>query len=551
MKKSSLLSLLFILAISIDLDAQSTVNFTGTELLGRPTDRSITLNVVASSSIDAYIKYGTESGVYSDSTETVSRPAEVPVEITISGLEANTKYYYRLVYRSDEGEAWQERDEHTFHTQRPPGSTFTFTIIADSHLGQYGGFTFRERNLYRQTLLNVGSDQPDFHIDLGDTFAMDPLAPYGNGLGNGMTAESAEAAYLIQRPEMGIISASVPIFLVIGNHENEEGWNWDDEFPYPEESLAIVGMRARKLYFPNPIPDDFYTGNEDAFPPEFAAAYGNKFNTPDEQYREDYFAWEWGDALFVVLDPYHYSMTWPGPLYGYGGEGADNEPVGDRWDWTLGIEQYLWFKNRLEQSEATYKFVFAHQVTGGATAYGRGGESAVPYFEWGGRNWNGSWGFDVERPASEGWELPVHQLMLENGVNAFFHGHDHIYAREEVDGILYLECPKPDDAGYDWEPYGYGYTENLYPNAVKIPNSGHIRVQVSPNNVVVDYVRSFLTGEGNNREIADTVVIGSVEDDTDNDSMPDDGEIADVDSGGGSSGGCFIATSSHGPPIEE
>jgi hypothetical protein len=247
--------------------------------------------------------------------------------------------------------------------------------------------------------------------------------------------------------------------------------------------------------------------------------------------------------LFIVLDPFHYSMIWPGPRYGYGGEGEDNEPVGDRWDWTLGIEQYLWFKNTLEQSNATYKFVFAHHVTGGATAYGRGGESAVPYFEWGGKNWNGSWGFDNERPASEGWSLPVQQLMVENGVTAFFHGHDHIYAREEVDGILYLECPKPDDAGYDWEPYGYGYTEGLYPNAVKIPNSRHIRVKVSPNNVVVEYVRSYLTGDGNNREAADTYA-------TDND-MPDEGETIDGDGGGGSSGGCFIATAAHGSPKEQ
>ena len=71
--------------------------------------------------------------------------------------------------------------------------------------------------------------------------------------------------------------------------------------------------------------------------------------------------------------------------------------------------------------------------------------------------------------------------MVENGVNVFFHGHDHIYAREELDGIVYLECPKPDDAGYTWEPYGYGHNENLYPNAiVKFQNSGHIRVTVSP-----------------------------------------------------------------------
>ena len=128
MQKSSLLSLLFILAISVNVNAQGTVPFTGTELLGRPTDSSITLNIIAGSSIDAYIKYGTESGVYSGSTEIVSKSADIPVEITISGLKANTKYYYRLVYSLDEGQTWQERDEYIFHTQRPPDSTFIFTI---------------------------------------------------------------------------------------------------------------------------------------------------------------------------------------------------------------------------------------------------------------------------------------------------------------------------------------------------------------------------------------------------------------------------------------
>jgi hypothetical protein len=94
-------------------------------------------------------------------------------------------------------------------------------------------------------------------------------------------------------------------------------------------------------------------------------------------------------------------------------------------------------------------------------------------------------------------------------VDVYFHGHDHIYAREELDGILYIEVAKPDDAGYDWEPYGYGYNEDLYPDAdVILQNSGYMRVSVTPDNVTIEYVRSYLPGDGTNGIVADTVVIG-------------------------------------------
>ncbi len=58
---------------------------------------------------------------------------------------------------------------------------------------------------------------------------------------------------------MGIISHSVPIFVAAGNHENEEGWNFDDT----PDSKALLSVNARKLYYPNPIPDGFYTGKRD------------------------------------------------------------------------------------------------------------------------------------------------------------------------------------------------------------------------------------------------------------------------------------------------
>ncbi len=476
-------------------------------LLGRPTDESITANIIPDGNAEFYVEYGASSGSYDDQTSTFSATANQPSEIVISDLDANTEYFYRIVYRQTGTTDWNEGAEHSFVTQKAPGSTFTFDIVSDSHFDQYGGVTADEKALYQQTLLNIAADHPDFYLDLGDTFAMDPLSPYGTGLGTGMTEANADAAYRVQRPYMGLITHSVPLFLAIGNHENEEGWNWDDTYTSGNKSLAIVGLKARKKYIPNPIPDDFYSANTDALPAQFVAEYPALSSA--EPYHEDYFAWTWGDALFVVIDPYHYSMTWPNDEgTSYGGEGQDGEASGTRWDWTLGIKQYLWLKDTLENSDAAYKFVFSHHVTGGETQYGRGGIDAAPYFEWGGKNADGTWGWDTHRPASAGWDVPVHQLMVENGVDVYFHGHDHIYAREELDGIVYLETEKPDDAGYTWEPYGYGYNENLYPNAISIiPNSGHIRVAVSPAETTIEYVRSYLPGDGTNGIVADSVTV--------------------------------------------
>ena len=470
-------------------------------LLGRPTDESITYNIIPDMDTEFYIEYGVSPGVYTSQTGTFNGVTDEPIEFVIDGLSANTEYFYHVIYRQAGETAWNHGSEYSFTTQKPPGSSFVFTIISDSHLGQYGGQTTDELALYETTLQNVATDNPDFHMDLGDTFAMDP-----SPLGTGMTEEEADAAYYVQRPYLGEITHSIPFFLAFGNHENEEGWNFDDVFTPPDQSLAIVGLRARKIYYPNPIPDDFYTGNTDPFPAEFAAAYGDEFG--DDIYREDYYAWEWGDALFVVIEPYHYSDTWPNDDgQGYGGEGQDGEVSGDRWDWTLGIQQYLWFKDVLENSDAAYKLVFSHHVAGGATPYGRGGILAAPYFEWGGYNADDTWGWNAERPSSAGWDVPIHQLMVNNGVDIYFHGHDHIYAYEELDGVVYLEVPKPDDAGYDWEPYGYGYTENLYPGGLMIQNSGHIRVTVTPTGVKTEYVRSYLPGDGTNGYIEHTVIV--------------------------------------------
>ena len=72
------------------------VTFTGPELLGRPTDRSVTVNVVAATAIDAYFEYGVESGVYTHQTSIVSATGTVPLVAVIDNLASDTRYFYRM-----------------------------------------------------------------------------------------------------------------------------------------------------------------------------------------------------------------------------------------------------------------------------------------------------------------------------------------------------------------------------------------------------------------------------------------------------------------------
>ena len=452
------------------------MSFPGPELLGRPTSHSVTINVVASAAIDAYFQYGTQPGQYSGQTSTASSPANEPLVVVLSGLQSDIRYYYRMMYRPAGTSTWIPRTEHSFRTQRAPGSTFSFTVVSDSHIN----IVFGNPSLYQRTLQNVAADNPDFHLDLGDTFAMD----------NVTTQTQANSAYLSQRAYMGLVSHSAPIFLVLGNHEEEEGWHLDDT-GNALTSQPTLGANARKRYYlnPNPLLDSFYTGNTDTTSP-----------IAGDRLPEDYYAWEWGDALFVVIDPYRYTTT--KPFTGNMGGGESSDPgTGDRWAWTLGFTQYQWLKQTLENSRAAYKFVFAHHVAGGTEDYSRGGANAVPYVEWGGYNEDGvTWGFDVRRP---GWAMPIHQLLVQNRVTAFFHGHDHEFAHEKRDGVVYQLVPMPSDASYGYGSFQLYHETDPYTIRV-LPNSGHLRVTVSPSQATVDYIRAFLSGAGTNAQVAYT-----------------------------------------------
>lgn len=422
-------------------------------VLGRPTRDSVSLSVLTFSDTEGRVAYGTDPSKLDSLTPARAFKKGEPAEIVIGGLKPDTRYFYQFRARGIEATGG------SFHTARPPGAAFTFTITADSHLDDRASAA-----VYQQTLANALADKPDFHIDLGDTFMTEKH----------VNRDNATRQYLAQRYYFGRLCHSAPLFLVLGNHDGEsprgQGSAADD--------LAVWSNTMRKRFFPNPVPGAFYTGNA----------------TPHPQagLLQDYHAWQWGDALFVALDPFWFTQKQRGQ--------------GDNWQHTLGEAQYRWLKRTLEGSKARYRFVFIHHLVGGIDAQCRGGAEAAPLYEWGGRNADGSDGFAAHRP---GWAAPIHQLLVRHKVNAVFHGHDHLYAKKEIDGIVYQEVPQPGAIGGNRAPRHaaeYGYR-----TGVILGGAGHLRVAIRPAKATLEYVASVLPAEETaarkNGSVADSYVI--------------------------------------------
>lgn len=414
-------------------------------ILGRPTQNSISASILSAADCEGIIRYGLSKEALSEKTAPFRLSAGQPLEVTLTGLRPNAEIFYQISLRTPPG-TWRPEPIRSFRTQRPPGASFMFTMQADPHL-DYN----TEPSVYLRTLSNALEDRPDFHLDLGDTFMCDKHRG----------RETAAAQYLAQRYYLSHIAGSASLFLVLGNHDGEAG-RWLDG---TADNLAVWSNQQRKRCFPNPVPDSFYSGN--ALPDPHAGLL------------QDYYAWEWGDALFVVLDPFWFTPRQRG-----------NE---DNWPRTLGKGQYDWLASTLAKSRAKFRFVFIHHLVGGLGKEARGGSEAASLYEWGGHNPDGTDSFKEKRP---GWPMPIHDLLVKNHVNAVFHGHDHLYVHQELDGVVYQEVPQP----------GYARTDNTrsaeeygYKSGTLLGSSGHIRVGVSVDKAVVEYVRTGIPAGGGER----------------------------------------------------
>lgn len=393
--------------------------------------------------------------------EGAAQPAIVPAglagELRLGGLEPGTPYRWRLAVEeaapgARTGAAVLRAERRgRFVTARPRGSTFTFAVFSDTHVFPAAiepelvpevtldpgllAYLLDHLKWYRSTRRRVSTEfglvfarlqecRPDFTVSLGDVFDL-----HGRGFNWAFDSrELADAAHLEARRAMALLDRSGAIYQVLGNWEGESGC-------HPRMSRELA-RRARFTHAINPRPDTSPLGGGAD---------------------EDYFAWEWGDALLIALNVRGYTPT-PHHL------GNDGHAEGEPDDFTLGPEQRAFLERTLAASDHPYKMTFIHHPVGGNggnpfdSAYGRGGGRAA-------------------RVGEQAW---VHELCVKHGVQVFFYGHDHVFTDLEVDGVHYA-LPGTTSAPWRFTEAETGY-ERYW------PESGFARVTVSPASLLVEFV---------------------------------------------------------------
>ena len=384
------------------------------EALANPTRESVEVSVIFAADAEAYVEYGSAGGPWSRVTHRRRVAPEEPLVLRLDGLEADREYRYRVRCRRPAAPGRRDTapfgagEAHSFRTLRRQGSTVRFGFATDSHVYQgwvhaHCGGDASELAPFDATLGNVLGSGLDFLILGGDEVQTHcrrcpPCVLDGESTGGGTVRSDREALlrYRIMRRAYERVSPSIPVFLTLGNHDGEAGFASEGERCHYFENTLAVSRSARLAHFPSP-----------------AAVYGGGGDGR-------YYAFESGDALFVVLDVMGQTQRMP------------TRPE----DWSLGEAQMRWLEQTLARSERRWKLLFAHHLVGGSEmelcyTYGRGGIRET-------RDGTATGSF-------RGEQARVQELMGRYGAQGFFYGHDHVFAvgekRDAADRgepILYL-----------------------------------------------------------------------------------------------------------------
>jgi 3',5'-cyclic AMP phosphodiesterase CpdA len=214
----------------------------------------------------------------------------------------------------------------------------------------------------------------------------------------------------------------------LGNHEAEFDFSGVSGH---DSNLMDWSENARFKYLPNSY--GVYGGGEE----------GN------------YYAFEWGDALFVILDSYRYNTVAP--------------QTGD--DWVLGDEQMDWLEDTLQSSSKEWKFLFSHHILGGADK---------------GNKYN--YGDGGGKYSQTGDQKIINDLMEQYNAQIFFYGHVHLFAHDWDDSGSVDYVTSSVSGGQDVCAIK---RIGMYDN--EICEKGYTIVEVSPNSVNFSFI-NFVDG---------------------------------------------------------
>ncbi len=378
----------------------------------------------------------------SDLKENLAQSGDVQSFVGVEGsLDAvltgsdSPRLYYQVQYREGQG-GWKSLSPKSFrlpNTNLQNGGQVRVLFIADDHTFDDGDYSVPEA--YKKTkitgdyvndilkairtnpnadpgyplnrLMNgfylakairyiMNYEDPDFVVLLGDTTGIGSSYRWQNwGLPYQNLTEAdrnfiAKTLWLRMRKVYSGLTPSMPVYIAMGNHDGEEGWN----------SLRSRSKEWRGKYFPLPVAATY---------PEGGHAEGN------------YYAFSWGSdqtneggVQFIVLDVTAF---------------CGNVEPKTIFDWTLGSDQLGWFGDVLRKSDKAWNFACFHHVLGGwpagpgetdsHIAYGRGPLfTAGDYQKYGDPN-------KVE-------QVKITSMASSCGLRGFIYGHDHIFKVNKI-----------------------------------------------------------------------------------------------------------------------
>ena len=395
-------------------------------LLTRPTGTSIRISAVNNDKTGEAAVELRKEGLqdWTRPQPAVKAPVHEFLDWNLKDLSPATRYEYRVLLKQAFDDSFRQVAIGGFRTQRKGSASYTAVLMTDPHTGSFPPGSGPVLTLDR-VVQNATRAKAEFVLDLGDNAAWGGSREYPQ-----QNSSGALSAYARYRRQIGPLSMNCPHFAILGNWSGESG-------KFPEKNIQIVAA-VRRAILPGPNHQTYPQGGSEG---------------------EDYYAFTWGDALYIMLNIQTYSI--PSDPSRFPSVMSDVNRIEE---WTLGEKQMGWFETTLKNATERFRFVCMHHPAGGNagdalnTGYGRGGA----------------------RAANTGEQARIQSLMKKHKVQIFFYGHDHVFVDDVVDGIHYT---LPGSCGAPWK---FTKAETGYERFW--PDSGHAQLDVTPGKATVAFI---------------------------------------------------------------